>query len=37
METENYPQVPTEPLFLTKVENLEQEIKELKAQNQNLN
>jgi len=36
METENYPQVPTEPLFLTKVENLEQEIKELKAQNQNL-
>lgn len=36
METENYQQVPTEPLFLTKVENLEQEIKELKAQNQNL-
>jgi diguanylate cyclase (GGDEF)-like protein len=36
METENYQQVPTEPLFLTKVENLEQEIQELKTQNQNL-
>ncbi|NMF59973.1 diguanylate cyclase [Pseudanabaena yagii] len=36
METENNKQVPTEPLFLTKVENLEKEIQELKAQNQNL-
>ncbi len=36
METENNKQVPTELLFLTKVENLEKEIQELKAQNQNL-
>jgi len=36
METKNNKQVPTEPLFLTRVENLEQEINELKSQNQNL-
>lgn len=36
METENYQQVPTEQLFFAKVENLEQEIQELKAQNQAL-
>ncbi|MFM7885336.1 MAG: diguanylate cyclase [Pseudanabaena sp.] len=34
METENDKQVLTELLFLTKVENLEQEIKELKAENE---
>ncbi|MFN7861182.1 MAG: hypothetical protein ACK5P2_16020 [Pseudanabaena sp.] len=36
MEAENSKQVPTEPLFLTRVENLEKEINDLKAQNQNL-
>lgn len=36
MEAENSKQVPKEPLFLTRVENLEKEINDLKAQNQNL-